>query len=213
LLGNAPLKTQYPALYRTVRNKSDTIAVVLETNQQNVSFTRDLLGARLAAWHALLERLAHVQLSDDRDMFRWNLHFNRNFSVDSFYKALLQNDAPINAFKPLWKMRLPLRIKIFTWYLRRGVILTKDNLRKRNWHGSSKCCFCPFDKTIRHLFFQCRVARSIWSTIQIASNLYPPSSMPNIFGNWLHGIDKRDRIHIRVEAIALLCRYGCVEIM
>ena len=101
-------------------------------------------------------------------------------------------------------MKAPLKVKIFAWYLRRGVVLTKDNLLKRNWHGSSKCCFCSHDETIKHLFFECQFARSIWSTIQIASTLYPPTSVANIFGNWLNGIDKRDRVHIRVGAISLL---------
>ena len=106
--------------------------------------------------------------------------------------------------KYLWKMKVPLKVKIFAWYLRRGVILTKDNLLKRNWHGSSKCCFCNHDETIKHLFFDCQFARSIWSTIQIASTLYPPISVANIFGNWLNGIYKRDRVYIRVGAISLL---------
>ena len=72
-------------------------------------------------------------------------------------------------------MKIPLKIKVFTWYLRRGVIITKDNLVKQNWHGSTKCMFCPQQETIKHLFFQCSFARSIWSSIQIASTLYQPS--------------------------------------
>ena len=31
--------------------------------------------------------------------------------------------------------------KIFMWFLKRGVILTKDNLARRNWNGSKVCCF------------------------------------------------------------------------
>uniref|UniRef100_A0A0E0BJQ6 Uncharacterized protein n=1 Tax=Oryza glumipatula TaxID=40148 RepID=A0A0E0BJQ6_9ORYZ len=31
---------------------------------------------------------------------------------------------------------MPLNIKIFMWYLLNGVVLTKDNLVMRNWHGS-----------------------------------------------------------------------------
>jgi hypothetical protein len=30
---------------------------------------------------------------------------------------------------------------------------------------------------------------SIWSTNQVASNLYPSTSVANIFGNWIHDID------------------------
>uniref|UniRef100_A0A0A9D097 Reverse transcriptase zinc-binding domain-containing protein n=1 Tax=Arundo donax TaxID=35708 RepID=A0A0A9D097_ARUDO len=31
----------------------------------------------------------------------------------------------------LWKLKIPLKIKIFLWYLCKGVILTKDNLVKK----------------------------------------------------------------------------------
>ena len=31
-------------------------------------------------------------------------------------------------------MKIPLKIKIFVWYLRKGVILTKDNFVKCSWH-------------------------------------------------------------------------------
>jgi hypothetical protein len=82
-------------------------------------------------------------------------------------------------------MKVPLKIKIFLWYLRRGMILTKDNLTKRNWPGSKKCCFCHSDETINHLFFQCKFACAIWLVIQVASNLYPSSRAANMFGNWL----------------------------
>jgi hypothetical protein len=89
-------------------------------------------------------------------------------------------------------------------YLRKGVVLMKDNLAKRNWHGSKKCVFYHQDEIIKHLFFQCRLARSIWSVIQIASTLFPPCSIINIFGNWLNGIDNRFKKHIRVGAIAFI---------
>jgi hypothetical protein len=101
-------------------------------------------------------------------------------------------------------MKIPLKTKKIRWYLCRGVILTKDNLVKQNWHGSTRCVFCHQDETIKHLFFQCRFARSIWSAIQVASRLYPPTSVVNVFGNWLHGIDLRFRMLIRVGALAVI---------
>jgi hypothetical protein len=101
-------------------------------------------------------------------------------------------------------MKIPLETKIFGWYLRRGVILTKDNLVKRNWHGSTQCVLCHQDETINHLFFQCRFAKSIWLLIQVTSSLYPLTSVANIFGNWLHHIDLRFRTLIRVGALAVI---------
>jgi hypothetical protein len=132
-------------------------------------------------------------------IFHWNLHPNGKFSVYSLCNAIIQSDLPVDSNKKIWRMKIPLKTKIFGWYLRRGVILTKDNLIKRNWHGSSQCIFCHHNETIKHLFFQCRFARSIWSIIQIASKLYPSTSVDNIFGNWLHGIDLRFRMFIGWE--------------
>jgi hypothetical protein len=66
------------------------------------------------------------------DEFRWNLHENRKFSGDSMYNALIQPNFPINknSNDEIWKLKLPLRFKVYGWYLRKGVILTKDNLAK-----------------------------------------------------------------------------------
>jgi len=64
--------------------------------------------------------------------------------------------------------------------------------------------FYHHDETIKHLFFQCRFARSIWSIIQVASDIYPPCSVTNIFGNWLHGIDNQFRTLNRVGALAVI---------
>jgi hypothetical protein len=40
---------------------------------------------------------------------------------------------------------LPLKVKIFIWYLIKGVALTKDNLAKRQWKRSLKCYYCNMD--------------------------------------------------------------------
>jgi hypothetical protein len=170
-------------LYAIVRHKGDTLAHVLDSNPPNVTFRRTLFRPRQVSWDALLLRLANIQLTTGKDIFRWNLHENGKFSVASLYNALILSDLPVYDNKKIWKMKIPLKNKIFAWYLRRGVILTKDNLSKRNWLGSKTCVFCSQDETIKHLFFQCNFARSIWSVIQVASGLYTPTSIANIFGN------------------------------
>ena len=187
-----------------MRHKGDTLAKVMESSPPDMSFRRDIVGPRLASWNELLLRLASVQLVQGTDEFRWNLTKNGNFMVGSMYRALIHSAEPVLYNKSIWKMKIPLKTKIFAWYLRRGVILTKHNLAKRNWHGCKKCVFCHHDETIKHLFFQCRFAHSIWSTIQIGSTLYPPRSVANIFGNWLNGVAARFKLLIRVGAIAVI---------
>jgi hypothetical protein len=112
-LGNAPLREQYPALYNIVRYKSDTIAKVMATSPPDVTFRRDLLGPRLVAWNAFLQHLATIHLSTQPDKFHWNLHKNGEFSVDSMYNALIHQNIPIDDNKMIWKMKIPLKTKVF----------------------------------------------------------------------------------------------------
>jgi hypothetical protein len=129
-LGNTTLREQYPALYNIVRYKEDTLAKIMGSNQPQVTFRRDLIGARLVSWNALLQRLENLHLTQGSDEFRWNLTENHRFSVISMYSALIQPIEPIVNNKMIWKMKIPLKTKVFAWYLRKGVILTKDNLAR-----------------------------------------------------------------------------------
>jgi hypothetical protein len=54
------------------------------------------------------------------------------FSVDSIYRALVQPLQLVVNNKKIWKIKISLKKKVFAWYLCRGVILTKENLAKRN---------------------------------------------------------------------------------
>jgi hypothetical protein len=46
--------------------------------------------------------------------------------------------------------------------------------------------------------------RQVYMVIQVASTLFLPRGITNIFGNWLDGIDNRFKKHIRVGAIAFI---------
>jgi hypothetical protein len=71
------------------------------------------------------------------------------------------------------------------WYLYKGVILTKDNLARRQWQGDRKCCFCSSEESIQHLLFDCQFAKFVCRTIQVSFNLLPPTSIHNLFTDWL----------------------------
>jgi hypothetical protein len=86
------------------------------------------------------------ELTGEKDVFVWGLHSSGTFSVKSMYAALINNGVRVS--QDLWQIKIPSRIKIFLWYLKRGVILTKDNLARQNWNGDKKCCFCHHPETI-----------------------------------------------------------------
>ena len=115
-------------------------------------------------WNNLASRLASVRLNQETAGFKWNLNQTGVFSVKSHYLGLINQNVP-NLNKRLWKLKAPLKIKIFLWYLRRGVILTKDNLVKRNWQGNQQCCFCHENEIIQHLFLDCRCTRMVCASV------------------------------------------------
>ena len=84
------------------------------------------------------------------------------------------------------------------------MILTKDNLLKRNRNGCKKCVFCQTDETIEHLFLSCSMARNIWRLLHFTFNVAPPSNIDNLFGTWLTGIDKRTKNCIRTGVCAFI---------
>ena len=133
---------------------------MIPTDQSGVIFPafpfwrRDLIDSKLAMWNNLASRLANIVLSQDRDEFKWRLDQTGIFLVKSHYLGLIYQNTPNNN-KKIWKLRAPLKIKIFLWYLRHGVILTKDNLANQNWQGNQQCCLYHENEMIQHLFFNC----------------------------------------------------------
>jgi hypothetical protein len=81
-----------------------------------------------------------VNLTDDSDSFIWHLTESGVFSVKSLYTDLM-NGYTRFLHKYLWKIKVPLNIKIFMWFLHKKILLTKYNLAKRNWNGCKNVLF------------------------------------------------------------------------
>jgi hypothetical protein len=73
---------------------------------------------------------------------------------------------------------------IFMWFLHQKVILTKDNLSRRNWHES-----------INHLFFNVPLLVLFGEFF----NIFPSTNCMNMFGSWLNGVDKDTMARIQVD--------------
>jgi hypothetical protein len=153
---------KYPTLYNIVRKKNMSVGQVLSTTPLNVSFRQALVGHNWERWLCLVRNILGVNLTEGRDTFIWTT--NKKFSVKNMYNDLvLRSGTPVNCWA--WKAKIPLKIKIFLWYLKNGVVLTKDNLVKRKWKGCTRCCFCAEHETIQHLFFYCAMARLMWGIV------------------------------------------------
>ena len=72
-----------------------------------------------------------VQLSDQPDKLHWKLTTSGVFTVRSMYIDVI-NSSSIPTSKSVWDVKVPLKIKVFMWFVDKQVILTKDNLIKHN---------------------------------------------------------------------------------
>jgi hypothetical protein len=98
---------------------------VFSTVPLNVSFRRFLTQSNRLLWNNLLERIMHVRLNDQKDVFNWILHQHDQYIVHSLYLVLITNRTThIN--KQLWRLKVPLKIKKNMWYMRKEVVLIKD---------------------------------------------------------------------------------------
>jgi hypothetical protein len=122
-IGDKPLKDTYPALYNIARDRQATVSKVMSSRPHNIS---------------ILQTVSNVVLVDGNDYFKWLLTKNGLFTVRSMYLHAVDTHPPFQ-HKKIWKWKLSLKIKIFIWFLQKGVVLTKDNLAKKNWKESKKC--------------------------------------------------------------------------
>ena len=208
-LGETPLATQYSSLYNIVQRK-ELMLLVLQSNPLNIQFRRSLVGGRWDAWLHLVRRLMDVHLSDEVDSIHWRLTMNGIFSMKHMYMDLVDS-GPIPISIHIWKIKVPLRIKVFMWFVHKEVVLTKDNLAKHNWEGSQRCSFCGQYETIKHLFLDRPLAKLLWHSVHIAFNITPPNSIHTLFGTWLNGVETNIVRHFLVGVCALLWLYGTVE--
>jgi len=114
-------------------------------------------------WH-FWKKVFSYNFENQEDIVLWKWCSKKTFTTKSVYDHLSE-EGNTNTFSHIWKTRIPYKIKIFTWLLEKGDVLTKDNMVKRKWTGDPSCVFCDQVETINHLFFQCPVAKCVWALV------------------------------------------------
>ena len=109
-------KVKYPSLYNIVRERHATVSKVSASSPLNISFRWALLDNKLLEWLNLVAKISNVQLVGGSDFFRWKLTKSGLFSVRSMYLHLIDTQPPFLR-RTLWKIKIPLKIKIFLWFL------------------------------------------------------------------------------------------------
>ncbi|KAF7810508.1 putative ribonuclease H protein [Senna tora] len=103
-----------------------------------------------------------------------NQSLNVNATVDELilpeiktaYKAAHQSYSSSNrwvAYKGVWNMNVPPKIRNFIWRAYRNILPTCIVLRNRGIDIDNKCCMCNSEEeTIRHALYGCSVLQDFW---------------------------------------------------
>nr|CAD1844261.1 unnamed protein product [Ananas comosus var. bracteatus] len=112
------------------------------------------------SYQVLRESIASFKLEDRPDSVnrRWSL--NGRFTMKSTYSMLNDGGLKDGRSSKIWRIRIPLKVKVFNWIVLKKRPLTANNLLKRGWIGNTVCVLCGTEEeTIDHLFVQCVFSR------------------------------------------------------
>jgi ribosomal protein L32 len=67
-----------------------------------------------------------------------------------------------NEWSVVWKVLVPLQLKVFLWRLARQSLLTMDVLHHINMPQLKTCSICGEKDLWRHSLLECNMTRSVW---------------------------------------------------
>ncbi|CAN1303405.1 Putative ribonuclease H protein At1g65750 [Linum perenne] len=112
-----------------------------------------------------------VPKGDGDNVRIWKLEQRGSFSLRSAYRLAttrrgnLSNISVEGDWQLIWKAQLPQKIKQLLWRLARGVVATRENLRRRGMEVHDSCGVCSADgESTTHVLLECELARDCWTT-------------------------------------------------
>jgi hypothetical protein len=201
--GDEPLSMRYKRLFELSLNKEINVNWALRDNCNSLIFRRRLFGAGVNLLDDLKNNCADFCLIDRNDKPCWLLD-KKGYSVKSSYRNFKVN-MNMDPYWFIWKAKIPQRIKVFLWLVINDKILSKENLRKKNWQGNINCEWCGCLETTSHIFYNCQVASFSWKIIQMSCpSLTLPKNANDMFGRWLCKFKGHEKNLITVGCSAVL---------
>jgi hypothetical protein len=135
-VNNSSLSAQFHGLYLLTFQKEITMSKVNNEGRDVIRFRRTLYGETLQQWKEMKVIVDGVQLSDGDGAYKvkWKIGSSGNFRVKDLYLQLRAEGSFPQTF--LWKIKIPMKVRILLSEVLKNNILTKDNLLKRGWTGN-----------------------------------------------------------------------------
>eukprot|EP00268_Persea_americana_P053131 TRINITY_DN5994_c5_g1_i2.p1 TRINITY_DN5994_c5_g1~~TRINITY_DN5994_c5_g1_i2.p1 ORF type:complete len:134 (-),score=24.75 TRINITY_DN5994_c5_g1_i2:1010-1411(-) len=111
--------------------------------------------------------LEKVYVSMDKsDVRLWKADVEGQFSVKSFYNALVDTNPRVEGWKSFWYSVVPPRVFASSWVVKNHKILAINKLPRRNHVIVNGCPMCLKDEeTVHHLLIHCQFAYRVWMVV------------------------------------------------
>ncbi|KAE8780094.1 hypothetical protein D1007_46766 [Hordeum vulgare] len=165
-LDGAPLRVRFPGLFAICAAPTILVSEAALADGWHFELCRSFGPAEVLEWNSLRE-VVPLPLSPEPDSVSWSLSPSREFSVSSTYQALCRR--PVLPWpSPLWKVPMPLKIKIFVWQLLRDRMASGTEVLKCHGPGNGICPLCHVPETGTHILFSCVAAQALWCYVREA---------------------------------------------
>ncbi|GJS89701.1 RNA-directed DNA polymerase, eukaryota, reverse transcriptase zinc-binding domain protein [Tanacetum coccineum] len=186
-MGNSPLKSQFPRLFRLALNKDCTIRECWN-NGWDLSWSRPITsGTNSQHLSTVLNLLSSFTLSDAEDSWSWSLG-SPSFTVKCTREHIDNNILPDGGMETRWNRYLPKKINIFIWRVLRDRLPTRWNLSRKGIDlDSLNCPICDTSvETTNHSLWFCSLATTLWHRVFVWLDIAPPnpSNIQDVF-SWL----------------------------
>ena len=175
------MRDRFPSLFEVATVPEGSVAEMWSDTGWHLEFRRELdVNDRIMRTN-LLREIESSRLGEEPDRIIWALEPSGIFSVKSLYRKLYQG-IPQKHFSEIWKIAIPLKVRIFLWQLARKRLPANENIRKRKGPSTGRCALCGEVEDSDHIFFSCTLARFMWSAVrELLSCSWNPSSFADVY--------------------------------
>jgi hypothetical protein len=123
--------------------------------------------------------------------------------VRSLYRRLCEG-SPRRHYTAIWRIAVPLMIRVFLWQLIRKRLPTNGNICQRQGPTTGRCALCGEHEDTNHIFFECHLARFMWSAVrELLGYSWNPTCFPDLY-RCLHIYEGQSR-----RVLSICCAASC----
>ncbi|GLJ31230.1 hypothetical protein SUGI_0626240 [Cryptomeria japonica] len=97
--------------------------------------------------------------SSKEDKFIWRPNPMGEFTVNSSYLSLLEDNSSPGCLRKVWNQQLIPKINFFWW------TALQDNVFKRVFQFSNRYVLCKQEENPSHLLFHCTFTKTLWGLV------------------------------------------------